>query len=75
MISHADELRSAVLCFQVSEELTVSSPKYLTHTLSTITSPVFSEVIIVYRDYDVGGLPTAESRATPYYMHSRHSAR
>jgi len=31
-------------------------PGILTHVLSTITSPAFSEVIIIYRDYDFGGL-------------------
>ena len=42
-------------------EVTASSilggkPNFLTHALSTITSPVFSEVIIFYRDYNFYGV-------------------
>jgi len=39
--------------------------------LSTIKSPVFSEVVVVYRDYDIHGLPSAAITAgTPrsYYV-------
>jgi len=34
-------------------------PGDLTHVFSTITSSVFSTVVIVYRDYDIRGIPSA----------------
>jgi len=34
-------------------------PRELTRTFSTITSPVFSTVIVVYRDYDIHGVRSA----------------
>jgi len=39
-----------------ASSIAYKEPGFLTHVLSTITSPVFSEVIIIYRDYDFGGL-------------------
>jgi len=47
-------------------------PESLIHLLSTIKSPVFSEVVVVYRDYDFYGLPSAVNKAfipRPHYMH------
>jgi len=45
-------------------------PGYLTDVLSTITSPVFSEVVFVYRDYDFYDLPSGvRGDPTPYSWH------
>ena len=55
-----------------ASSIVYQEPGYPTRTLSTITSPVFSEVVIVYREYDIYGLPYGVGRATshpPYYHH------
>jgi len=45
-------------------------PGYLTDVLSTITSPVFSKVVFIYRDYDFYDLPSGvRGNPTPYYRH------
>lgn len=43
-------------------------PGSLAHVVSTITSPVFSEVVVVYRDYNIRGLPSPwiEHDPTPF---------
>ena len=56
-------------------EVTVSSlgrePDFLTHELSTVTSPAFSEVIIVYRDHDFLGVdPSRFSYNFPFHWMS-----
>ena len=49
-LSHSKSLRTLEIAarFVLSGE-----PGYLTHALSTITSPAFHEVVIVYRDSDL----------------------
>ena len=42
--------------------------------LSTIKSPVFSEVVVVYRDYNIYGLPSAVNKATGHAPYSTHFA-
>jgi len=55
-----------------ASSIAYEEPGNLTSVLSTITSPVFSKVVVVYRDYDIYGLPSAVNKATaltPYYRH------
>ena len=42
--------------------------------VSTIKSPAFSEVVIVYRDYDIYGLPSAVITYTGRASYSTHFA-
>ena len=42
-----------------------AGPGFFTHVLSTITSPLFSEVVVVYRDYNIYGLPSPWVPSTP----------
>jgi len=38
----------------LASTIVFKEPRILTHVISTITSPAFSEVVIIYRDYDFG---------------------
>ena len=38
----------------LASTIVFQEPGILTHVVSAITSPVFSEVVIIYRDYDFG---------------------
>ena len=45
-------------------------PNFLTYVLSTIASPAFSKVVIIYRDYDFGGVGSKWS-LFPYAFYLR----
>jgi len=47
-------------------------PESLTYAFSTIKSPVFTEVVVVYRDYDFYGLPSAVNKAVRPRPHHKH---
>ena len=51
-----------------ARDATLYKVSNLTYTLSTIASPVFTEVIIFYRDYDIWGVYDPQPGAPPTFL-------